>query len=78
MNIQVTYYHTYLAAIVTALAAGTGTFVGGYIAAEKELKPLGSARLIIVGFLLGIICFVATMFLGCAQPKVGGTLDSSA
>ena len=62
--------------MITALAAGAGTFVGGYIAANLELKPLGLARLILIGSTIGIICFIASLFLGCHQVKIAGIPDS--
>ena len=59
-------------AIVTALAVATGTFTGGYIASARELSPLGSAKLVLVGAGIGILAFTASIFLGCPTPTIQG------
>ena len=70
-NIEIKCFCPFVA-IVTALAVATGTFTGGYIASARELSPLGSAKLVLVGAGIGILAFTASIFLGCPTPTIQG------
>lgn len=59
-----------------ACSVALGTFVGGWIASARQLDTLGSAKLIITGCAIGVVCFFISMFLGCTPSELGSQPSS--